>query len=176
MGPVAAHGGARAGVRGGLLHVVQRDDEDPVPAFQTQVLDVGTGGRLRYPKPVEGEQGDQGVLGRLAKTGGDSEGADLVPVQDGGVGLVVHPGTPDVRGWRMVEESASAGLARPQSAIACGLDREHSSLSGSMMRQNVRELRTDHVFLYDDKHRAHDGDVPGACDRHTLATWMKNGE
>jgi hypothetical protein len=44
-----------------------------------------------------------------------------------------------------------------------------------MMRQNVRELRADHVILYADKHRAHDGEVPGACGWHKLATWMKNG-
>ncbi len=80
-----------------------------MPAFQTQVLDVGTGG-LRYPKPVEGEQGDQGVLGRRAEPGGDQEGADLVAVQSGGVRLVVQPRPPDVRGRRMVEEFLLDGV------------------------------------------------------------------
>ncbi len=67
------------------------------------MLDVGSGG-LRYPKAVEGEQGDQGVLGGRAEPGGDQKGPDFVAVQGGGVRLVVQPGTPDVRGWRVVEE------------------------------------------------------------------------
>ena len=70
------------------------DDEGPVPAFQTQMLDVGAGG-LRYAKTVEGEQGDQSVLGRLAEPGGDQEGAGFVAVQGGGVRLVVQRGPPD---------------------------------------------------------------------------------
>jgi hypothetical protein len=37
------------------------------------------------PEPVEGEQGDHGVLGGGAEPGGDQEGADLVTVQGGGV-------------------------------------------------------------------------------------------
>ena len=51
-----------------------------MPALEPQVLDVGTGG-LGYPKSVEGEQGDQGVLGRRAQPGSDQERADLVAVQ-----------------------------------------------------------------------------------------------
>jgi hypothetical protein len=69
------------------------------------VLDVGAGG-LRYPKPVEGEQGDQGALGGRAEPGG----ANLVAVQGGGVRLVVQPGTPDVRGRRVVEPGQCQAL------------------------------------------------------------------
>jgi hypothetical protein len=32
---------------------------------------MSAAGGLRYPKQVQGEQGDQGVLGRLAEPGGD---------------------------------------------------------------------------------------------------------
>ena len=38
------------------------------------------------------------MLGRRAEPGGDQQGAELIAVQRGGVGLVVHPGTADVRG------------------------------------------------------------------------------
>jgi hypothetical protein len=68
-----------------------------VSALEAQVLDVGTGG-LRYPKPVEGKQGHERVLGRGAEPGGDQERADFVAVQGGGVRLVVQPRPPDVRG------------------------------------------------------------------------------
>ncbi len=77
-----------------------------MPAFQTQMLDVGAGG-LRYAKTVEGEQGDQSVLGRLAEPRGDQEGADFVAVQGGGVRLVVQPGPPDVRGGEWSRSSSS---------------------------------------------------------------------
>ena len=37
--------------------------QGPVPALQAQVLDVSAGG-LRYPEPVQREQGDQRMIGR----------------------------------------------------------------------------------------------------------------
>ena len=44
------------------------------------------------------------MLGGRAEPGGDQERAELVAVQGGGVGLVIQPGTADVRGGRVVEE------------------------------------------------------------------------
>jgi hypothetical protein len=68
-----------------------------VAPFQAQVLDIGTGG-LRHPQPVQGQQGDQRMLGRRAEPGGHQQGAELVTIQRDHVGLVVHPQTADVRG------------------------------------------------------------------------------
>src|SRR6202012_2693493 len=93
-GQVDGAGGARGERDRDDLAALAGDDEGPVPAFQTQVLDVGTGG-LRYPKPVEGEQGAHGVLDPRAEPGGDQEGAGLVAVQSGGVRLVIQPRPPD---------------------------------------------------------------------------------
>jgi hypothetical protein len=69
-GQVDGAGGARGERDRDDLAALAGDDEGPVPALQAQVLDVGTGG-LRYPKSVEGEQGDQGVLGGRAEPGRD---------------------------------------------------------------------------------------------------------
>jgi hypothetical protein len=44
------------------------------------------------------------VLGGGAEPGGDEERADFVAVQAGGMGLVVEPGTADVRGRGVSEE------------------------------------------------------------------------
>jgi hypothetical protein len=66
------------------------------------MLDVGTGG-FRDAQPVEGEQGDQRVLGGRPEPGGDQEGAELIAVQGGGVRLIVQPGSPDVRGRGMIQ-------------------------------------------------------------------------
>jgi hypothetical protein len=56
------------------------------------------------PQAVEREQRDQGMLCRRAEPGGDQYGAELVAVQRGRVGLVVHPRPPDVRGWPVIQE------------------------------------------------------------------------
>ena len=68
-----------------------------MPAFQTQLLDVGAGG-LGDPQPVQREQRDQRMLTRRTEPGGDQQGAELVAVQDDGVGLVVHSRTANVGG------------------------------------------------------------------------------
>jgi hypothetical protein len=73
------------------------------------VLDVRSGG-LRYPQPVECEQGDERLLGRRAEPGGDQERAELVAVQGGGVRLLVQPRPSDVRGGRVVEEFLFDGV------------------------------------------------------------------
>jgi hypothetical protein len=50
-------GGARGERDRNDLAAFAGDDEGSVPALDAQVLDIGSGG-LRYPKAVEGEQGD----------------------------------------------------------------------------------------------------------------------
>jgi hypothetical protein len=55
-----------------------------VPAFEAEVLDVGADG-LGDPQSVQGEQGDQGMLGRRAEPGSDQQGAELIPVERDGV-------------------------------------------------------------------------------------------
>jgi hypothetical protein len=94
-------GGARRERDGDDLAALAVDDHGAVPAFQAQLLDVRASG-LRYPQPVQGEQGDQGVLGGRAKPGGDQDRAELVAVQRGR--LVVQPGSADVRGRRVLKE------------------------------------------------------------------------
>jgi hypothetical protein len=72
------------------------DGQGPVATFETQVLDVGAGG-LRDPQPVQGQQGDQGMLSWSPEPGGDQQGTELVAVQGDGMRLVVHPRTADMR-------------------------------------------------------------------------------
>jgi len=54
--------------------------------------------------PVEGEQGDQSVLGGRAEASGDKERAELVAVQGGGMRLIIQPGAADMGGRGMLEE------------------------------------------------------------------------
>jgi hypothetical protein len=68
-----------------------------VAALESQVLDVSADG-LGDPQPVEGQHTDRRVIAGGGQSGGDQHGADLVAVQAGGVGLVVQPGSPHVRG------------------------------------------------------------------------------
>jgi len=96
-GQVDGAGGAGGERDGDDLAALAGDDQGPVAALESQVLDVGPD-RLRYPQPVEGEQGDQGVLGGRAEPGGDQERAELAAVQVGGVRLVIQPRPADVRG------------------------------------------------------------------------------
>jgi hypothetical protein len=77
-------GRARRERNGDDLAALAGDHQGAVAAFQAQVLDAGAGG-FRDPQPVEGEQGDQRVLGGRAEPGGDQDGAELVAVQGGGV-------------------------------------------------------------------------------------------
>jgi hypothetical protein len=75
-----------------------------VTAFQAHCLDVRVGG-FGDAQAVEGEQGDQGVLGGRAEAGGDQQGAQLVAVQAGGVRLIIQPGR---RTWAAGECSSSS--------------------------------------------------------------------
>jgi hypothetical protein len=56
-GQVDRPGGARRERDGDDLAALAGDGQGPVPALQAQVLDVGADG-LRYPQPVQGQQGD----------------------------------------------------------------------------------------------------------------------
>jgi|ERR1039457_6772044 hypothetical protein len=76
MGSLSAGGQAATGSR----RSGAGDGERLVAAFQSQVLDVRAG-RLRDSQPVEGEQGDQGVLGGRSESCGDQKRAELVAVQ-----------------------------------------------------------------------------------------------
>jgi len=44
------------------------------------------------------------MLGRRPEPGGDQQGAELVAVQRGGMGLIVHPRTADVGGRGVIQE------------------------------------------------------------------------
>ena len=102
-GQVDRAGGARGERDGDDLAALAGDDQGPVASFRPKLLDVRAGG-LRYPQPVEREQGDQRVLAGRAEPCGDQERAELVAVQGGGVRLAIQPGTADVRGGRVLQE------------------------------------------------------------------------
>jgi hypothetical protein len=80
-----------------------------VPALQAQVLDIRAG-RLRYPQPVQGKQGDQRVLKRRTEPGRDQQRAELVAVQRNRMGLVVHPQSADMRGRGALQELLFDGV------------------------------------------------------------------
>ena len=82
---------------------IERPTTQPASTFESQVIDVGTGG-LRHAQPVEGEQGYKRVLGGRPEPGGNQERTELVAVQDSGVRLIIQPGTADVRGRGVLEE------------------------------------------------------------------------
>ncbi len=105
-GKVDRAGGARRQRDGDDLSALAGDRQCPVAALEAQVLDVSAGS-LGYPQAVEREQGDQRMLGRRAEPGGNQQSAELVTVQRDGVGLVVHPRPPDVRGRELSRSSSS---------------------------------------------------------------------
>jgi hypothetical protein len=96
-GQVDRPGGARRERDGDDRAALAGNRESPVAAFQIEVLDVGAGG-LGDPQPVQREQRDQRMLCRRPEPGGYQWRAGLVAVERGGVRLVVHPRTTDVRG------------------------------------------------------------------------------
>ena len=55
-------------------------------ALQAEMLDVGASS-LRYPQPVQHEQGNQRMLGRRAEPGGNEQGTELVAVHRGGTAV-----------------------------------------------------------------------------------------
>jgi hypothetical protein len=72
--------------------------------------DDARGAMAVQPPAVEGQQGDQGMLGWRTEPGGDQDGAELVAVESSGVRLVVQPGPPDVRGRGVLEQLAAPAL------------------------------------------------------------------
>ena len=76
-GQVNRPGRARRQRDGDDLAALAGDGQRPVPALQAQVLDVRAGG-LRDPKPVQRQQGDQGVLARSPEPGGNQQRAGLI--------------------------------------------------------------------------------------------------
>jgi hypothetical protein len=85
-------------------------------------------GRLRYPQPVEGEQGDGGVFVGRAEPGGDQYDAEFVAVRGGGVRLIVQAGAADVRGRGVLVKFFFDGvLVRP----LVGLSAQNSRICAS---------------------------------------------
>jgi hypothetical protein len=103
-------GGPRREGDHGFLAALAGDGQGAVPAFGAKRQDVGAGG-FGDPQSVQGEQRDEGMFGSCAKTGDDQEGADLVTVQAGDVGLVVQPGTADVHCRGVSEQFLFDGVA-----------------------------------------------------------------
>ena len=78
-GQVNGAGGARCERDGDDFAALASDDQGPVAALEAQVINVRAGG-LRHAQPVEGEQGDQRVLGCRPEPGCDQQRAYLVAV------------------------------------------------------------------------------------------------
>jgi hypothetical protein len=119
-----------------------------VAVLQAQVLDVRAG-RLGYPQPVEGEQGDKRVLGGRPEPGGDREGAELVAIQGSGVRLVVQSRAADVRGRGVIEKlfldrvpvESSDGAQSPDDGGAGAASRFQLAGEGLDVRAAGREQR-----------------------------------
>ncbi|HCU96392.1 MAG TPA: hypothetical protein DHU96_28225 [Actinobacteria bacterium] len=109
-GQVDSPGGARGQRDGDHLAALTRDYQRPVAALDAKCFDVGTGS-FGHPQPVEGEQRDQRMLRRRAKTSRDQQGAELVTVKASGMGLIVQARPPHVRGRRVIEEFFFDGVA-----------------------------------------------------------------
>jgi hypothetical protein len=72
-GQVDRSGGAGSERDGDDLAALAKNGQGPVTPLQAEPVDVGSGG-LRHSQPVEDEQRDQGMLGRLAQAGGHQQG------------------------------------------------------------------------------------------------------
>jgi len=102
-GQVDRPGGPRCQRDGHYFAALAGDGQGPVAALEPKMLDAGTGG-LRYPQPVQGEQGDQRAPGGWPEPGGDQQRAELVAIKGDRIRFVVHPRTADVRGGRTLQE------------------------------------------------------------------------
>ena len=91
---------------GDYLAAFASDHQGPVAAHDAQVLDVGACG-FGDLQPVEGQQGDQCVLGGRAEPGGDQQRAEFVAVQPSGMGLIIQPRTADAGGREWSSRSSS---------------------------------------------------------------------
>jgi len=76
--------GTRCERDGDDLAALAGDHQYPVAALDARSLDAGASG-FGDPQPIEGQQRDQRVLGRVAQAGGDQERAEFVAVQRSGV-------------------------------------------------------------------------------------------
>ena len=82
-------GGARRERDDHRLASLADDGERPVTASDAERFDVGAE-RFASAESVDCQQRDQCVIARRGEPGGDEEGADLVAVEPGGVGLAAH--------------------------------------------------------------------------------------
>jgi hypothetical protein len=92
----------------GDLAALAHDCEGAVASLEPEGFDVGAD-RLRHPQSVQRQQRHQGVVAGRGEPGGDQEGAELVAIQMGHVGLVVDPRAADVhrRGWSITPSSSA---------------------------------------------------------------------
>src|ERR1017187_1784802 len=101
--------GARRERDGDDLTALTGDDQGPVAALDAEGLDVRAGG-LGDPQAVDGQQGDQGMLGGRAEPGGDQQCADLVAVQAGCMRLVVQARPADMHCRGMIPKFLLDGV------------------------------------------------------------------
>jgi len=80
------------------------------PLSGAERLDVGAD-RLGGRQAVQGEERDEGVLGRWAEPGGDQERTYLVAVEAGRVALVVQAGAAYMDRWRSANQALLFGIA-----------------------------------------------------------------
>ena len=116
-----------------------------MPALQAERLDVRAGG-LRHPQPVQSQQRDQSVLLRRAEPGGHQQGADLVAVQPGRMGLVVQAGRADVHSRGVVQQLFLDGiLVEPRDGAQPSGDGGPCSSSGFEVSGEALDVRTTHL-------------------------------
>jgi hypothetical protein len=109
-GQVDRSGGAGSERDGDDLAALAKNGQGPVTPLQAEPVDVGSGG-LRHSQPVEDEQRDQGMLGRLAQAGGHQQGPHLVAVQPGGMRLIVDARSAHMHGRRVSQQAFLFGVA-----------------------------------------------------------------
>src|ERR671910_2776391 len=81
-----------------------------MPPLQAEVLDVGADG-FGDSQAVEGQQAEQCMVPGACQPGVDQNGAYLVAVQAGGVGLVVQAGSTYMRRRRDRDQTLLFGVA-----------------------------------------------------------------
>ncbi len=79
-GEVDGAGRARRKRDGDDLAALAQHRQGAMAAFESERLDVGAG-RLRHTQPVDGQEGDEGVLPRRRQASGDEQRPDLVAVE-----------------------------------------------------------------------------------------------
>ena len=92
------------------LAALAQHGQGAVPAFLAESFDVGAD-RFRHPQPVQRQQRHQGVIAWRGQAGGDQDGAELVAVEVGDVGLVVDPRSADVHRRGVLDDAFLFGVA-----------------------------------------------------------------